>query len=585
MPSIRIRGSTYSNLAESPSTSPVARPLTTLFVSNAESAAAAASTLPQSSTTPRIRQSMPTLRIEAADSESTQIELPPQVELRPSARPRSGTTSSRVHTYCVGSSRRYPRAPTDDNSDISGGRASPLLMVPRESNGMIMMDGLQADVMMRYNGEPGVIGSALSLTDSNGEHDNLLAEGVHHDDVVEHLDVIDPQVGTVSNLTNAANSILIPPLAWISRKPVLVLNGPPPSANQDPEELDGYREKYLQDSLDRHVDDVLRRPSKFRRTLMGVWSFLKTPLGVCFIMFSKLSSRTYLAYQIFAAIYGFCVVFWGAAIVFFVGKLINLHDADKQGFWVEVSSQVENGLFTVTGIGLIPFRVLDTYRTHFHLSLLIPDLSLSSSPGMYWIWHYKRKTRKLRTTAGLPQLFDEDDLPDPKYDPNYVHVLTEEEESLALLICLLNDGNSIFQVGYIPLISTVQESELSSKIMLCGTMWGLDRFQRPAWSTGILIPCSFLCGIFAAVFIWQGGQKTKRVAEVEERLKAALIATDDYQEQTNGDAKCSDSNSRSTAVEKMGQLPDDVEENETAVDELMTIPSHAGKETSPTFSP
>lgn len=32
----------------------------------------------------------------------------------------------------------------------------------------------------------------------------------------------------------------------------------------------------FEDALDRHVDDVLQRPSKWRRTLMGVWSFLKT---------------------------------------------------------------------------------------------------------------------------------------------------------------------------------------------------------------------------------------------------------------------------------------------------------------------
>lgn len=29
---------------------------------------------------------------------------------------------------------------------------------------------------------------------------------------------------------------------------------------------------------------------------------------------------------------------------------------------VEISSQVVNGLFTVTGVGLIPWRVRDTYR-------------------------------------------------------------------------------------------------------------------------------------------------------------------------------------------------------------------------------
>jgi len=48
--------------------------------------------------------------------------------------------------------------------------------------------------------------------------------------------------------------------------------------------------------------------------------------------------------------------------------------------------------------------------------------------GIYKIWSYKRKTKRLRAKAGLPQLFDVDDLPDPIYDPNYVHVLTDEEQ-------------------------------------------------------------------------------------------------------------------------------------------------------------
>jgi len=158
---------------------------------------------------------------------------------------------------------------------------------------------------------------------------------------------------------------------------------------------------------------------------------------------------------------------------------------------------------------------------------------------MYKIWAYKRRTRKLRAKAGLPQLYDNDDLPDPAYDSAYVHVLNDKEQAdlhnhqlkfqqsqtwyrphgtethrafpigTALLICLLIDGNSFFQ------------------IILCGTMWGLNRFQRPAWSTGILIPASFLCGIIAAIFIWHGGQKTKRTKEVKERLRVALAMDQD----------------------------------------------------------
>jgi hypothetical protein len=48
--------------------------------------------------------------------------------------------------------------------------------------------------------------------------------------------------------------------------------------------------------------------------------------------------------------------------------------------------------------------------------------------GICKIWHYKHKTTKLRDKAGLPQLFDVDDLPDPAYDPSFVHVLTEREQ-------------------------------------------------------------------------------------------------------------------------------------------------------------
>lgn len=39
----------------------------------------------------------------------------------------------------------------------------------------------------------------------------------------------------------------------------------------------------------------------------------------------------------------FLLVFWGAAIVIFLAKIINFHNANTQGFWVEVSSQVVNG--------------------------------------------------------------------------------------------------------------------------------------------------------------------------------------------------------------------------------------------------
>jgi hypothetical protein len=72
-------------------------------------------------------------------------------------------------------------------------------------------------------------------------------------------------------------------------------------------------------------------------------------------------------------------------------------------------------------------------------------------------------------------------------------------------------------------------------------MWGLNRFQRPAWTTGTLIPCSFLCGerspelkhrrvadatagIVAGVLIAVGSKKTRKTAEVKKAV-AELVGS------------------------------------------------------------
>lgn len=58
--------------------------------------------------------------------------------------------------------------------------------------------------------------------------------------------------------------------------------------------------------------------------------------------------------------------------------------------------------------------------------------------------------------------------------------------------------------------------------MLAACMWSMNRFNRPAWTTGLLIPLAFGCGIFSGVLIWRGGKKTKRTERVEERLRRVL---------------------------------------------------------------
>ncbi len=44
------------------------------------------------------------------------------------------------------------------------------------------------------------------------------------------------------------------------------------------------------------------------------------------------------------------------------------------------------------------------------------------------ILYFKDLTRKLRAKNKLEDLADDDDLPDPMYDPDYVHVLTDRQQ-------------------------------------------------------------------------------------------------------------------------------------------------------------
>ncbi|KZT74331.1 hypothetical protein DAEQUDRAFT_660489 [Daedalea quercina L-15889] len=372
---------------------------------------------------------------------------------------------------------------------------------------MISLEGPQTDILVpKTRHEPGRVGSSLSLSGSQrSEYADYFDFGEHHpDDIVEHLDVIDPQIATVATLTNAANAIAIPPLEWYSRKPVVVLprgrrrrKSTKDEASAAEKGETGENDNNEEDNLDLHVEDVLRKRDRARRIMRGVWSFVKTPLGAI------------------TAIYGLLVVFWGTALVFFLARFINVHNDNTQNFWVEVCQQIETGLFSLPSIGLMPFRIVDTYR-------------------VFKIWWYKRKTEKLRCAAGLPELYDPNDLSDPLYDANYVPVLTEEEQidlhyqqhmfmqsqtwyrphgtqthrafpvDTAVWITVMNDLNSIFQC------------------LLSGCMWGLNRFTRPAWTTAITLPGAFVAGIVAGVLIWWGGRKTKRVKEVTDRLMLIL---------------------------------------------------------------
>lgn len=267
-------------------------------------------------------------------------------------------------------------------------------------------------------------------------------------DIVDLLDVIDPEVSTLTTLNNLQNSLFVPNLgSWLNRTPTYNLtwhgNEPPipetSSSESDRAEASGQDgEKSVesvetpQDLASEPITPADQDPEKPRtrlkrsHTLTSHLSeqsgdghnYAVLPHGVDLEGWSeqdkdelndhvrhllhskregfKRSMRAFGKYVrtplgAFVTIYAFLVTFWGAAWVFFLIGWISA--GGRQQYFIEVCDQVLTALFALVGDGLAPFRAIDTYH-------------------MIFIAKYHYKTWNERKKRGLPELEDPNDLPE-----------------------------------------------------------------------------------------------------------------------------------------------------------------------------
>ncbi len=190
-------------------------------------------------------------------------------------------------------------------------------------------------------------------------------------------------------------------------------------------------------------------------------------------------------------------------------------------------------------MGLIPWRVRDFYW----LCLLT---------------HYTRTTWRLRREQGLAPLKDKNALPRapgrPKlttsasagslstiesatqaigtYEVEEEQVLSERQAARLHRIQAKFGASATwyrpvetathyaFSIHWALAITILQIGNSAFQVCLCIAMWGYahDYTSRPAWMTATGIVLSFLCGIFAGVLIWRGGERTKKHEEVKDQL-------------------------------------------------------------------
>ncbi|KAH0607882.1 uncharacterized protein H6S33_001934 [Morchella sextelata] len=207
--------------------------------------------------------------------------------------------------------------------------------------------------------------------------------------------------------------------------------------------------------------------------LLSFWKFFKTPLGFCI------------------TIYMLNVIAWGGMLFLL---LINAAPAmckpscnyinSPRRIWIEIDSQILNALFCVTGFGLIPWRFRDLYfllkwRVAGQKSALVRLATIHDG------W-FRIPAGEGGVEAGPRETVTGERAPPTKsWKMDFV--------------VWLYVWNTFLQA------------------VLSGFMWGMNRIERPSWSTGLFVALACIVAGVAGGVVWWEGRKVKRIEGVEEK--------------------------------------------------------------------
>ncbi|KAK4953552.1 hypothetical protein LTR10_008150 [Elasticomyces elasticus] len=201
--------------------------------------------------------------------------------------------------------------------------------------------------------------------------------------------------------------------------------------------------------------------------------------------------------------------------------------------WLEIDSQILNALFCVTGLGLIPWRFRDFYYlclwrfTSERRSGKAAKLyGLRMLAGIYKNWvrlpdshtldqvstaQYQRRLAK-ETSASSPVSDDAVDLELGSEAINDLRLpLPLAKAPLAPLTGIRAPPTALWKIDFFvwsQVLNTVFQ------VVLCGFMWGMSRYNRPSWSTGLFIALACIIAGLGGWVSYVEGKKIKRVEGV-----------------------------------------------------------------------
>ena len=240
--------------------------------------------------------------------------------------------------------------------------------------------------------------------------------------------------------------------------------------------------------------------------LKAFWKFTITPLGFLIVL------------------YGLNVVAWGGMLFLLLiggGDQFMCYPHDKppgykdcndlnspRRIWIEIDSQILNALFCVTGFGLIPWRFRDLYYL-LQFRIRRKQYALRRLAGIHRAWFRLPGSHKLPAMPGAIS----------NTDTNEAIAMPASKNPDPPLTGFRAPDTKLWKLDYV-IWAYVLNTFLQA--VLSGFMWGLNRFDRPSWSTGTFVALACIVAGLGGLMCFLEGKRVKAVEGISVTAEEVL---------------------------------------------------------------
>ncbi|KAK3322274.1 hypothetical protein B0H66DRAFT_197160 [Apodospora peruviana] len=273
-----------------------------------------------------------------------------------------------------------------------------------------------------------------------------------------------------------------------------------PGASSDDATIDAPVDSNRDAGLIKHTepfDNGYHFPPKYpfkessKHGLVSFWKFFTTPMGF------------------FWTIYGLNVVAWGGMLFLLLCNAApamcvpSCDDIDSpRRKWVEYDSQILTVLFCVPAFGFAYWRFRDLYYL-LQYRIQGKHEALRRLAGIHRGWF------RLQGSQDLPVEVGPEYIPDDA--PRECLAFPEKITPNSPLTGTRAPATSLWKMDFV--IWTMVLNTFA-QIGLCGIMWGMNRYDRPSWTTGFLVAVGCIIAMVGGYMMFLEGKKVKSIEGV-----------------------------------------------------------------------